>query len=814
MDKYVFQCAPVAEAESIVSGPQYRFTVLDDRVLRFEWSADGVFEDRASTFAINRKFPKPDFHVKDGKDQLEIITSSFHLTYDKQRFSPNGLVVTFTSKQTDWGGEWRYGSPLKDNLGGTARTLDWTDGRCDMGHGILSKAGFASLDDSASMLFDGSGFVTPRRPGDRIDGYLFHYGHDFRAAMRSYYAISGSQPVVPRWALGNWWSRYYAYSAEEYLSLMDQFRSDNIPLSVAVVDMDWHVVKGDHVPHVGWTGYTWNRDLFPDPESFTQALHARGLKVTLNDHPHAGIHHHEDVYEELARVLGHDTTNRAPILFDPTSPKFMHAYFNVVHRRLEEQGCDFWWIDWQQGPYTRIPGIDPLWLLNHFQFLDLERKGTGDALVFSRYAGPGSHRYPVGFSGDTHMTWASLEFQPEFTATASNIGYGWWSHDIGGHMEGYRDDELAARWVQFGAFSPILRLHSSNSLWTSKEPWRYRPESEAAMKEFMQLRHRLVPYIYTMNATSPALGLPLIQPLYWNFPSRDIAYRFPKQYYFGSSLVVAPVVTPRDRKTNYAETNVWVPPGRHVDILTGSVYDGDREIVMYRPLHRIPVLAPEGAIIPLDRERVPANGCANPSAFEVIVVVGRDGHLDILEDTSDDHERQSPGSDPRTLRSISIDYNQADGRLTAESAGKGWTFRFIALSASSRSDLRVLVDGVVSTEAEVSAEDLPHRPSIAVSVPSIPNVKSTITVELGPDPQLATLNYASTFATMLADFQMENRLKDRIWEVLEASQPTAVKIGRLLSLGLEKSVVGPLMELILSDSRSQHGGCLLLGKGK
>src|ERR1700760_4463389 len=110
MDGYSFPCEPVANPESVVVGAQYRFTLIDDKVLRFEWAEDGVFEDRASTFVINRNFPKPEFRVEDGENQLEIITPALHLTYDKQRFSPNGLVVTFFSKQTDHGGEFRFGN--------------------------------------------------------------------------------------------------------------------------------------------------------------------------------------------------------------------------------------------------------------------------------------------------------------------------------------------------------------------------------------------------------------------------------------------------------------------------------------------------------------------------------------------------------------------------------------------------------------------------------------------------------------------------------------------------------------------------------
>jgi alpha-glucosidase (family GH31 glycosyl hydrolase) len=622
--------------------------------------------------------------------------------------------------------------------------------------------------------------------------------------MKSFYAISGPQPVVPRWSLGNWWSRYYAYSSAEYLELMDKFAAKEIPLSVAVIDMDWHVVNGDEVPHAGWTGYTWNKSLFPDPEAFMRALHDRGLKITLNDHPHAGVHSHEDMYEAMAKVLGHDTTNGAPILFDPTSPEFIHAFLNILHGRLEEQGCDFWWIDWQQGSFSRIPGMDPLWLLNHFQFLhqgqDVARSRP---LVFSRYAGPGSHRYPVGFSGDTYTTWASLEFQPEFTASASNIGYGWWSHDIGGHMGGYRDDELTVRWVQFGALSPILRLHSSNSRWMSKEPWRYRHESEMALRDFLQLRHRLVPYIFSTNAESTQCGMPLIQPMYWSFPSLDVAYRFPNQYTFGPTLIVAPIVRQRDRRTNHAQVNVWVPPGRHIDILTGFVYDGDREIDMYRSLRHIPILAPEGSIVPLDKAVLPANGCANPEGFEVIVVVGRDGKFNVLEDTQDD---QNPETTKDNQRSIPITYDQALGRLTAIAAGRSWTFRFISL-LSTPSPIRVLLDGSLSKESTVRVDAFPNIPSTVVELPTISDAGSTITIEFGSNPQLSIMSYATTMSDILEDSQIDNNIKDQIWNIVSAAQPTATKLGRLLSLRLEEELIGPFVELLVSDSRAEYGGC-------
>ena len=270
-------------------------------------------------------------------------------------------------------------------------------------------------------------------------------------------------------------------------------------------------------------------------------------------------------------------------------------------------------------------------MLNHFHFLDNARDGRRP-LTFSRYAGPGSHRYPVGFTGDTVISWASLAFQPYFTATASNIGYGWWSHDIGGHMFGGKDDELATRWLQLGVFSPILRLHSGANPFTAKEPWTFEPAARAVMTEHLRLRHRLVPYLHTMNHRAAAEGRPLVEPMYHAWPSSAEAYDQPNQFLFGSELVVAPLTSPADLRTRLASVRAWLPAGTWVDVFTGLVYDGGRELLLHRDLSTIPVLAPAGAIVPLDGAEVPGNDPVNPSALEVLVVVGADGAFTLVED--------------------------------------------------------------------------------------------------------------------------------------------------------------------------------------
>jgi alpha-glucosidase (family GH31 glycosyl hydrolase) len=561
-----------------------------------------------------------------------------------------------------------------------------------------------------------------------------------------------------------------------------------------VLDMDWHVVDDPMVKEsgkTGWTGYTWNKELFPDPETFLSELHKRKLKVSLNDHPADGVQNYEDLYPAMAKAMSHSTEHKDPIHFDITDRNFLDAFFDVLHRPLEDQGVDFWWIDWQQGSHSRIPGIDPLWVLNHFHFVDnkLHHKRP---LTFSRYAGPGSHRYPVGFSGDTIVTWDSLAFQPEFTATASNIGYGWWSHDIGGHMFGGKDDELGTRWLQLGCFSPIMRLHSSDSQWTRKEPWTYGPEAGKVMTEFLRLRHRLLPYLYTMNGKSAIEGTPLVRPVYWAYPEREEAYTFPNQYLFGSELIVLPITAPQDPKLRLAKTKGWLPPGRYVDIFTGAVYNGDRSLWISRTLGDYPVFAKEGSIIPLDAATQPGNGEDNPDNIEVLVVVGADGEFELLEDDG----KGSSAEDVNWTRTP-IKYSQKDATVTIGpctgpiSKARGWSVRFLALGKCSEISL-----SIGEKEGAVAGEN--QKNGIVVEIGEVPP-HTTASISLGPNPQLKQNDVEAFVRPILADAQIEFRVKEEIWRVVIAKVPTTRKVSSLLALEVEENLREAVLEYVLAE---------------
>ena len=650
----------IADPRAVVQGSGYRFTVLTSRLLRMERSADDCFTDRPTQLVARRRFEVPEHTVRETDDWLDIWTEDLHVRYDKGPFTGGGLSVSMRRRaQGSHRTAWHYGDPVaapdgrSSNLGGTARTLDDVDGAVDLEPGLMSLDGYAVVDDSASLELRDDWIVS--RAGAQEDLYFFGYGRDYQAALGDFFRLAGPSPLLPRWALGNWWSRYHRYSAQEYLALMDRFAALGIPFSVAVLDMDWHLVDLGATGGSGWTGYTWDRGLFPDPAGFLAALHERDLHVTLNVHPADGVRSHEEAYADVARDLGLDPGTGLEIAFDITSREFVEAYLKRLHHPQEAIGVDFWWLDWQSGTQTRVPGLDPLWMLNHVHYRASARRGR--PLTFSRYAGLGSHRYPVGFSGDTIVTWASLDFQPRFTATAANVGYFWWSHDIGGHLGGAKDSELATRWCQLGVFSPINRLHSTSSGFNSKEPWRFGDQAERIMTRFLRLRHRLVPYLYSAMWVSHTDVIAPIRPMYHDHPGVPEAYEVPNEYMFGPDLLVAPITTPVDRRTHLGQVTAWLPAGSWVDVFTGRRYDGGRQLVLHRTLAGMPVLARAGAVVPLAADPM-GDAAVNPGALVLQVFAGADGGCVLLEDSG----QGDPGIGDRQETAITWRQGPWDGR--------------------------------------------------------------------------------------------------------------------------------------------------------
>lgn len=627
-----------AEPEFTYRSGKVRVTVITDRLLRLEVNKDGAFVDKPTQKVWFRAFGEPKVIFSENEKELIVRTTQTVFHIDLKKGELKSVTLKSGRSVTDF---------KRGNLKGTARTLDGTTGPTPLDEGLISTEGVGVLDDSKSLILNKDGTISPRARIEK-DLYYFAYDKDYRGAIRDFFKLSGPVPLVPRYSLGNWWSRYKAYTQDEYVTLMKRFLKEQIPISVATIDMDWHWVDvvekfGDKAKFdkkklmnieeryssQGWTGYSWNTDLFPDYRGMLKWLQEQNFKVTVNVHPAQGVRCFEDMYEDMAKAMGVDPKTEEQIQFDIADPKYMDAYFKYLHHPYEEEGVDFWWIDWQQGKKSKIKGLDPLWALNHYHYLDNCRDGKR-GMILSRYAQQGSHRYPLGFSGDTKISWPVLKFQPYFTANATNVGYSWWSHDIGGHHMGARDDELYLRWVQYGAFSPIMRLHSTSNEFLGKEPWKFRWDVRKLATDTLRLRHRMIPYLYTMNYRTHHDGVALVEPMYYSYPEDKAAYTVPNQYTFGSELIVAPITEQVNKKTNLAGVKVWLPQGRYTDIFTGRVYNGSKFITMYRGIESIPVLAREGSIIPLSSNGL-TNDSTNPEEMDILIYRGNN-KFELYED--------------------------------------------------------------------------------------------------------------------------------------------------------------------------------------
>ena len=650
-----------------------RISLLTSRLLRTE---KGSFTDYATQTVQNRSLDEVEYTLS--REGSNLLVHTADVTFKVDTTTADVLSVTFPD-----------GRVVKDfnseRLPGTARTLDTVNGATKLDDGIMSTSGAAVMDDSKTLMIDPDGKILPRP--ECSDRYWFAYGDDYLGQLKDFFRLTGEVPLIPKFALGNWWSRYRAYTQEEYRDLMKRFMARDLPITVATIDMDWHWVDvvdrfGDRAKPMkptcpeevvfnmalpGWTGYSWNTELFPDHKELLSWLHENGFRVTLNIHPSQGVRAFEDKYADVCRRMGRNPEDGDCIAFDITNPDFLAAYFEELHHPLEEEGVDFWWIDWQQGTKTKMPGLDPLWALNHYHTLDSAR-GNRRPLILSRYAGLGSHRYPLGFSGDTHCTWSSLDFQPYFTNSAANAGYTWWSHDIGGHMHGVQDDELYLRWLQYGVFSPINRLHSSNSDFMGKEPWKRCYAVSMVAEDFLRLRHRLIPYLYTANYYTHKDGMPICMPMYYRYNCPD-AYKAKNQYIFGGKLLVCPITQPMDKRLNLAAVDVWLPEGRWTDIFNGRIYEGGRWVKMYRDIDSIPVLAPAGTILPMYRDGK-TNDLSLDRPLEINLWRG-EGEYDLYED---DGETNDYREGKFAITSFRLEETDGGLRLTVTPPSSGADF--------------------------------------------------------------------------------------------------------------------------------------------
>ena len=729
---------PQAEPAAVVKCGNARFTVLTPRLIRMEWSADGKFEDRASLAIVNRRLEVPSFKVRRTKNGVSISTASLTLRYNGPgKFSEKNLSVSFTMKDSHAKKgvrkvNWTPGADDSGNLMGTYRTLDGCKGFSQINNkgdlyeqGILSRDGWAIVDESGRQVLDKDGsdwgeWVAQRPEGERYDWYIFAYGHDYKEALEDFTKIAGRIPLPPKYVFGYWWSRYWQYSDFEFVDLAKEIRSHSIPIDVMVIDMDWHDTwtlkrnnpKTDEFgQRIGWTGYTWQKELFPDPESTLKQLHRLNLKTSLNLHPASGIQPYEDCYSRfvedyLARTDDYDGPEgyrkdgkASPVPFRIDQQEWTDAYFNSVIHPLERQGVDFWWLDLQQWKISKYTeGLSNTFWLNYTFFNDKVRRSKAEGLsaerpmIYHRWGGLGSHRYQIGFSGDCFDTWEVLKFLPYFTSTSSNVGYGYWGHDIGGHqVEGdpYKP-EIFTRWLQYGVFTPIYKTHCTKRAAIERRIWTYAPEYSVPMREAVRLRYSLSPYIYNAARQAYDSGICICRPMYYDYPENDEAYDMKEQFMFGDDILATVVSEARDARTGLAKREMWFPEGNDwYDMATGVIYKGGSKESLSYTIAENPWFVKAGAIIPMADEGI--DNLQEASNVLRLLIAPGDGR-DVLDYYEDDGHSQAYSRD---FAITTISKEASAGQCKLEISGRKGGFE----GMSPKRRIQIIMEGVAVPES-------------------------------------------------------------------------------------------------------------------
>ena len=609
-----------AKDECIIKGDKFRFTVLTERLIRLEYSDSGKFIDNPTEQILYRNLSTPKFEVTDNSNFVCITTSYFKLTYIKGKSFLGGKASPANNLKVELLNTpyiWYYGHPEVRNFGIPNSSLE-TGGV--IGRGIYSDDGMASIDDSMTLLLGEDG-TTFEDKSVRIDTYLFMYNNDFELALKDYYEITGYPALVPRYALGNWWSSNEDYNDLKLKTLVDTFEKEDIPLSIIVLDKDWHIRKKRGREYLQ-TGFSFNKDYFKNPKSMIDYIHGKKIRLGLNLNPSQGIFENNDYYKEALKYLKADSEGKIP--YNCLDPKFIDVYLKLLIHPLDNLGIDFYWLN-------MIEGKERLTMIKHYQFYDMMRDYKRRPLMLSEGVAYAPHRYPVLYSGKTEVSWDTLRKIPFYINRSFNNGAPFWAHDIGGYFRGTEDSELYLRSLQLSVFSPIVKFGIDKGKYYKREPFRWDIKTGTIAGDYLRLRHRLIPYIYSEAYKYHKFGDQLIVPLYYKKKEYFDDALFSNEYYFGKNLFVCPIITPKDPVMNRVVHKFYLPDGVWYDFVTGKKFPGGKVYTSFFRDEDFPVFALQGSIIPMAIPKS-VNDTTPPEDMEISIFPGNSSSYTLFED--------------------------------------------------------------------------------------------------------------------------------------------------------------------------------------
>lgn len=603
----------VSDKDSYIVGNKYRLSVFSPRLIRLEYSPNGVFEDRATSRIINRMFPKCQYAITESETLIQIDTGVFTLTYVKDKdFKSSSLSSNIKAVLNNTNIEWQANSPEAKNLFSINYSIDSMKDKIVLDKGLYSLDGYYLLDDSDSLVLDENDLFVEREKGVK-DIYLFMYNKDFEGCLSDYFTLTGYPSMIPRYALGTWWYKNDNYSNDDIVNLVNSFNNDNIPISLFLLGDYWHDNNNHYIPNI-------------DLKGISSYLNSKNIKLGLTINPNLEIKKGSNEFNVINNYLPSDK-----LKFIPFSNEKIGVYFNLIINNLESQGVNVFSID-----YNNILDKMNLWKLNHYHYGKNEL-GNSRGLILSRNPGIAPHRYPIMWSGKTLVNWTTLGLLPRYNMGGYNLGVSFIAHPIGGYKGGIEDDELFLRYIEFACFSPIFLLASEGGKYYKREPYKWNSRIKDHVIDYINLRYKLIPYIYSESYNYHKTGHALVKPFYYDYPKILDEPLYKNQYFFGRDFFIAPITIRKNSVTGRVMQKVFVPNGIWFDFKLGKKFIGNKYYNNFYKEEDYPVFVKAGAIIPLNaniKEDI-------PSTLEVNVYPLSDGEYSLYEDDgiSKNHEK-------------------------------------------------------------------------------------------------------------------------------------------------------------------------------
>lgn len=585
----------IPQNKYMIRGNKYRFSVLSPRLIRIEYDEEGNFEDRATSLVINRTFPNFNFSVKSDDYSVNIITEYFELVYIKEKpISGNNIKINLRGTEKYW----KPGHNDVRNFGGLNYSLDEVE-KLKLDKGLYSLDGFSVIDDSKNYVIDNNLFVSRNKT---VDLYLFFYKKDLGLCLQDYFNLTGYPSMIPRYSLGTWWYKNDDYSTKDIDLILKKFDDYELPVSVFMLGDKWHNNQNN---------YYFDDSKF-DIANIHNYFNSYNQKFGVTINPRLMLNSTDPIYNEFAKYRDIDKNNQISLF--PLDNNSIALYIQLIVNRLYQSGINIFSID-----YDNLKDINGLFMLNHYHYVFSNMNLRG--VILSRNAMIAPHRYPIIYSGRTRVSWNTLANLVTYNNSAANVGVTWHAHAIGGYYGGKEDAELYIRYIQFGVFNPIFILASDAGKYYKREPWRWNQLYLSVIKDFLQFRNKLIPYIYTEGFKYHKLGIPLVQPLYYKYPDIYDEPDYVNQFFFGSNIMISPIIKRRNSEMNRVVQKIFIPKGVWYDYNTGKKFIGNKYYVSFYKLEDYPIFIKEGTIIPMSLDE----NTDNPKNMEIQIFPAENG---------------------------------------------------------------------------------------------------------------------------------------------------------------------------------------------